>query len=259
MAGNVSTPGATVVSRVLSVLYAFDDRHRRLTATEVARRTGLPVPTAHRLLRELVAGEAITRGADGRYAIGRRLWDVGMLAPEQTELQHVASPFLSDIHAATRATVHLAVRDGMEVLYLDRLSGRASVPVVSRAGSRLPLHPTGVGKVLLAHAPEELCERYLAGPLRRPTIHTITHPDRLRRQLAAVRRDGYATTADEMTLGACSIAVPIARARAERGSGAVEHEVVAALGIVVPSLKRERTRLLAALQVAAQGIGRSLP
>ncbi|WP_197321087.1 IclR family transcriptional regulator [Saccharomonospora sp. NB11] len=251
MAGNVSTPGATVVSRVLSVLYAFDDAHRRLTATEVARRADLPVPTAHRLLRELLAGEAVTRGADGRYAIGRRLWDVGMLAPEQTELQQLASPFLSDIHAATRATVHLAVRDGTEALYLDRLAGRASVPVVSRAGSRLPLHATGVGKVLLAHAPEEVREDYLAGPLRRPTPHTVTHPDRLRRQLAAARRDGYATTVDEMTLGACSIAVPIMR------SG--DDDVVAALGIVVPTLKRERTRLLVALQVAARGIGRSLP
>ncbi|GAA1248032.1 IclR family transcriptional regulator [Prauserella halophila] len=255
MPGNVSSPGATVVSRVLAVLYAFDNGHRRLGVTELARRADLPVPTVHRLLRELVAGEALTRDSGGRYAIGRRLWDVGMLAPEQTELQQVASPFLSDIHAATRATVHLAVRDGAEVLYLDRLSGRASVPVVSRAGSRLPLHSTGVGKVLLAHAPAQLREDYLATDLRRPTVHTITHPERLRRQLAAVRREGYATTEDEMTLGACSIAVPIARA----ASGDGEQEVVAALGIVVPTLKRERTRLLTALQVAARGIGRSLP
>lgn len=255
MSGKVSPPGATVVSRVLAVLYAFDNGHRRLGVTALARRAGLPVPTAHRLLRELVAGEALTRDADGRYAIGRRLWDVGMLAPEQTELQQVASPFLSDIHAATRATVHLAVRDGTEVLYLDRLSGRASVPVVSRAGSRLPLHATGVGKVLLAHAPVDVRDDYLAAALRRPTVHTVTHPERLRRQLAAVRREGCATTEDEMTLGACSLAVPIVRTGAAGG----EPGVVAALGIVVPALKRERTRLLTALQVAARGIGRSLP
>lgn len=254
MSGNVSRPGATVVSRVLAVLYAFDNGHRRLGVTELARRADLPVPTVHRLLRELVAGEALTRDDDGRFAIGRRLWDVGMLAPEQTELQQVASPFLSDIHAATRATVHLAVRDGKDTLYLDRLAGRASVPVVSRAGSRLPLHATGVGKVLLAHAPAEVRDDYLATDLRRPTVHTITHPERLVRQLAAVRREGYATTEDEMTAGACSIAVPITRAIPGGGSSGV----VAALGIVVPSLERERTRLLTALQVAARGIGRSL-
>ncbi len=258
MAGGTSTPGATVVSRALSVLYAFDNTHRRLTVTEVARRADLPVPTTHRLLRELVAGDALVRGDDGRYAVGRRLWDIGQLAPERTELRNAASPFLSDIHAATRATVHLAVRDGFEVLYLDRLSGRASVPVVSRTGSRLPLHATGVGKVLLAHAPEEVRERVLAGRLRRLTAHTVTHAGLLRQQLDGVRRDGYATTTDEMTLGACSIAVPVTRPAPADNTPAADPDVVAALGIVVPTLKRARTRLLTALQVAAQGIARNL-
>lgn len=146
MAGNTSTPGVSVVSRALAIIYAFDPQHRRLTLTELARRADLPVPTAHRLVAELVAGGALVRRADGEYVVGRRLWDVGLLAPVQTGLRQVASPFLNDIHAATRATVHLAVRDRTQVLYLERLSGRASVPVVSRVGSRLPLHATGVGK-----------------------------------------------------------------------------------------------------------------
>ena len=74
-------------------------------------------------------------------------------------LRQVASPFLHDLYGATLATVHLAVRDGTEVLYLDRLSGHASVPVVSQVGSRLPMHATGVGKVLLAYAPEDVRRR----------------------------------------------------------------------------------------------------
>lgn len=253
MAGNTSTPGATVVSRALELLYAFDERHRRLTLTELADRAGLPLPTAHRLVGDLVAGGALVRGEDGRYAVGRRLWDVGLLAPVQTALQQVASPFLNDIHATTRATVHLAIRDGVQALYVDRLSGRASVPVVSQVGSRLPLHATGVGKVLLAHAPGELQDEVLGSPLERLTPYTIAQPGRLRQQLDRVRSDGYATTVEEMTLGACSIAVPVATRR-----GTADERVIAALGIVVPSLKRERTRLLTALQVAAQGIGRSL-
>ena len=209
------------------------------------------MPTAHRLARDLVTGGALARDDDGRYVVGRRLWDTGLLAPVQTGLQQVASPFLNDIHAATRATVHLAIRDGTQVLYVDRLSGRASVPVVSRVGSRLPMHATGVGKVLLAHAPTSVQDAVLS-ELPRLTPYTITQPGRLRRQLAQVRRDGYAVTVEEMTLGACSIAVPVAVLRAD------DQPVVAALGVVVPSLKRERTRLLTALQVAAQGIGRSL-
>ena len=248
MAGNTSAPGASVVSRALALLYAFDERHRRLTLTELAGRARLPVPTAYRLAGELVVGGALTRGPSGEYVVGRRLWDVGLLAPVQTGLRQVAAPFLNDIHAATLATVHLAVRDRTQVLYVERLSGRASMPIVSTVGSRLPLHSTGVGKVLLAHAPHDVQERVLSG-LTRITAYTITQPHRLRTQLDRVRRDGYATTAEEMTLGACSIAVPV---RTPAG------DVVAAIGVVVPTLKRDRTRLLAALQVAAQGIGRSL-
>jgi DNA-binding IclR family transcriptional regulator len=247
MAGNTSTPGATVVARTMAVLGAFDQEHRHLKLTELARRAGLPVPTTHRLVAELVSEGALVRTDDGAYVVGQRLWALGLLAPAQTGLRQVASPFLHDIYAATLATVHLAVRDGLEVLYLDRLSGNRSVPVVSRVGSRLPLHATGVGKILLAHAPAEVQQEVL-GRLTRLTPYTVTQPARLVAQLEHARRDGFASTVEEMTLGACSVAVTIT----------VDDSVVAALGIVVPSLKRDRPRLVAALRVAAQGISRSL-
>jgi DNA-binding IclR family transcriptional regulator len=246
MAGNSSTPGSTVTSRALALLGAFDEHHRRLTLTDLAERAALPMPTAHRLLGELVAWGALTRTGTGHYAVGRRLWDLGLLAPVQTGLRELASPYLHDLYGATLATVHLAVRDDTEVLYVDRLAGHASVPVVSSIGSRLPLHSTGVGKVLLAHAPGDVQQRVLSD-LPRITPYTITQPGLLRRQLGRVQRDGYAVTTEEMSLGACSIAVPIRR-------GA---DVVAALGIVVPSLK-DRAKLVGAMQVAARGIGRSL-
>jgi DNA-binding IclR family transcriptional regulator len=248
MAGNTSRPGATVASRVLALLGAFDGEHRSLTLSELARRADLPVPTTHRLAGELVSWGALVRRPSGEYVVGRRMWDLGLLAPVQAGLRQVASPFLHDIYAATLATVHLGVRDGHEVLYIDRLSGHASVPVVSQIGSRLPLHATGVGKVLLAYAPEKVREHVLA-QLTRYTAYTITQPGRLVAELQQVHRLGYAQTHEEMSLGACSVAVPI-----RAGDG----RVVAALGIVVPSLKRDRPRLVAALQVAAQGIGRSL-
>jgi DNA-binding IclR family transcriptional regulator len=237
-----------VTSRALALLGAFDEQHRRLNLTTMARRAEVPVPTAHRLAAELVEWGALSRRSNGDYMIGRRLWDLGLLAPLQTGLRQVAEPFLHDIYAATLATVHLAVRDGCEVLYLDRLSGHTSVPIVSRVGSRLPLHATGVGKVLLAYAPEDV-QRTVLGSLTRVTPYTVTQPGLLRAQLARVRVDGFATTTEEMSLGACSVAVPISHAG----------EVVAALGIVVPSLRRDRARLTAALQVAAQGVSRMLP
>lgn len=247
VAGNSSSPGASVTSRALALVAAFDADHRRLTLTELAERAGLPVPTAHRLSTELVDWGALARSADGRFVIGRRLWDVGLLAPLQAGLVELASPYLHDLYGATLATVHLAVRDGSEVLYLERLRGSTSVPIVSTVGSRLPLHATGVGKVLLAHSPADVQQAVLAD-LPRLTAYTLTQPGSLRRQLAQVRRVGYATTSEEMSLGACSVAVPVRR-------GDV---VVAALGIVVASLRNDRPRLVAGLEVAARGIGRAL-
>jgi DNA-binding IclR family transcriptional regulator len=253
MAGNTSVPGVTVASRALALIFAFDEGHRRLTLSELAHRADLPLPTAHRLAAELVAGGALVRRPSGDYVVGRRLWQVGLLAPTETGLRELATPFLNDLHATTRATVHLAVRERDAVLYLERLYGRSSVPVVSTVGGRLPLHATGVGKVLLAHAPEEVLDEVLFR-LTRITRHTITQPARLRDQLARVRKDGYATTVEEMTLGACSIAVPIRAVVDVDGSP----EVVAALGVVVPSLKRDRARLVTAMQVAVHGIERNL-
>jgi len=249
MSGNGAGTGASVASRVLALLGAFDNDHRSLTLTELARRSELPLATAHRLVGELVGWGALARQPGGEYVVGRRLWDVGLLAPVQSGLRQIASPFLHDIYGATLATVHLAVRDGLEGLYVDRLSGHASVPVVSQIGSRLPMHATGVGKVLLAHAPEEVVREVLLH-LTRVTPYTIVQPRRLLEELERVRRDDFAQTSEEMSLGACSVAVPIR---------APDDSVVAALGIVVASLKRDRPRLVAALQVAAQGVRRNIP
>jgi DNA-binding IclR family transcriptional regulator len=249
MAGNTSTPGATVASRLLAIVGAFDELHRSLSLSELAHRADLPVPTAHRLTAELVAGHALQRRADGRFEVGRLLWDAGLLAPVEGRLRQIAEPFLHDVYAATLATVHLAVREGDEVLYLERMMGRASAPIVSSVGSKLPMHCTGVGKVLLANAPAEVREQVFAR-LTRITPYTIVAQPVLAAQLERVRRDGVATTTEEMTLGACSLAVPVSRSS--------DDTVAAAIGVVVPNLKRDRQRLLGALQVAARGIGRLL-
>ncbi|CAJ1496481.1 IclR family transcriptional regulator [[Mycobacterium] burgundiense] len=248
MAGNTSIPGTTVASRLLAMVGAFDERHRALTLTELAQRAGLTLPTASRLAGELVAGAALERRADGRFVIGRLLWEAGLQAPVEGRLKQVAEPFLSDVYAATLATVHLAVRDGSQVLYLARMSGRASVPIVSTVG-RLPMHSTGVGKVLLAHAPLDVRQEVFAA-LVRVTAKTITSSVVLEAQLDRIRRDGVAGTVEEMSIGACSMAVPVVRAS--------DNAVAAAIGVVVPTLNRDRRRMLGALQVAARGIGRLL-
>lgn len=243
-----TAPGPSVTSRALAVLGAFDTGHSRLRLSEISRRSGLSLTTTHRLVAELSAWEALERRDDGRYVIGRRIWELGLLAPVSHELRSVALPFLQDLYDATRENVHLAVLDGIEALYVERLSGRASVPVVSAAGRRLPLHATGVGKVLLAHAPQAVQDLVLAD-LRPITAHTIVDAARLRLELAGVRRRGYATTAQEMTLGTFSVAAPVLDADAA---------VVAAVGLVTTTARRDLPRLAPAVQVAAAGITRRL-
>ncbi len=248
MAGGTRDPGRSVTSRVLAVLSTFDDSHARLGLTEIAGRSGLPVSTVSRLLAELVAGEALVRRPDRRYEVGQRLWQLGVLAPVNAELREVALPFLHDIQAAIGDVVQIAVREGITALYVERVAGRDSVAVVSRMGSRLPLHATGVGKVLLAEAPPEVQAEALAN-LVQVTPHTITDPVRLRRDLAETRRRGYARAVEEITPGLLSIAVPI---RPHPGPPA------AALGIVTSATRPRTSQLVPVLQVAAAAIGRSL-
>src|SRR5688572_3506982 len=116
MAGGGSQPGQSVISRVLSVLDAFDVAHPRLTLSGIARRADLPLATTHRLVGELVRWHGLHRGEDGHYEVGLRLWEVGLLAPLHIRLRETALPFLQTLYEATRENVHLAVRDGNEAL-----------------------------------------------------------------------------------------------------------------------------------------------
>ena len=147
MAGRTTEPGRSVTSRALGLLDAFDSTSPRLTLSEIADRSGTPLATAHRLLAELADWGALARRSDGRYEIGRKLWDLGLLAPVQLELRQLAAPFLLDVHTTIRDTVHQAVRDALSALYIERISGRESVPVVSQVGSHLFAQLAGTSKV----------------------------------------------------------------------------------------------------------------
>ena len=241
-------PGVSVTTRALRVLEAFTPRHRLLGLSDLARRAGLPVSTTHRLVADLTAWGALERGADGRYRVGLRLWEVATLAPRGLGLREAALPFLEDLYEATHQNVHLAVRDGTEAVYLERLSGRAAVAVVSRVGGRLPLHATGVGLVLLAYAPAPVQEAVLAGPLERFTSRTVTSPPALRRLLAQVRRSGVAVSDGLLDLAALSVAAPVLDPAGP---------VAAALSVVVPST-HDAAVYEPAVRAAARGVSRVL-
>jgi DNA-binding IclR family transcriptional regulator len=145
--------------------------------------------------------------------------------------------------------VQLAVRDGTDLVFVERIAGRSAVGVLTRVGGRFALPPTGVGLVLLAHAPLEVQEEVLARPLAGYTRHTITDPGQLRRILAEVRRSGVAISDRQVTGDAVSVAAPIE----VRGS------LVAALSIVVRGSSPSAVRpYIPGVRAAARGIGRTL-
>jgi DNA-binding IclR family transcriptional regulator len=165
------------------------------------------LPTAHRLVGEMVAWGALEKDAQGRYAVGLRLWEIGQNAGRQ--LRDTARPHLQDLYSLTQETAHIAIREGHEALYIDRLYSTKRVPRASRVGGRLPLHATAVGKVLLAFDEDWVRDAYLQRPLEQPTSRTHVNPSRLADELRQVQEQGHALTLEEMREGSCSIAVPV--------------------------------------------------
>lgn len=207
MAGGTSTRGESVTGRVLSILAVFEKSLSPRSLTEISHETGLALSTTHRLIGELEQWGAVQRDDHGRYQIGLRLWELGQHAGRQ--VREIARPLLQDLYSLTQETVHIAVRERTEALYIDRVYGSRRVPQASRVGGRLPLHATAVGKVLLAFEESWLREAVLAQPLESRTARTHVDPHALRAELAVIRERGYALTNAEVRLGSASIAVPI--------------------------------------------------
>jgi len=245
-----TTAGAPIssIGRAIAVLGCFNERRRALTLSEISKKSLLPMSSTHRVVAELVTGGFLVRGSDRKYRIGTRVWSIGQLAPVSDQLRHRALPTLARLYEETGENITLAVLDRGQALYVDRLVGEKSIPSSSRAGGHLPLHVTGVGKVLLAYLDQEKIDAYLSRPLQRATPYSITDPDKLREELTEVRQRGYAVVRQELTPGNGSVAVPIMR----RG------RCIAAVGIVVHINKLYVEQLVEILNKAAESIGHEL-
>jgi DNA-binding IclR family transcriptional regulator len=244
LASDSPTP-PSVAGKVMAILEAFAAGDIGLTLTEICRRAALPLATGHRLVGELSGGGFLERQRDGTYRVGMRLWRIGVQASVVSGLRELALPHMEELYEGTRENVQLAVLRDDQVLYVERLRGPRSVPVLTRVAAELPLHATGVGKVLLAYAPERQREAVLATGLSAHTPHTITDPARLRSHLAEVHRSGYAITREEMTLGSCSVAAPVLDA---------DERVVAALSVVAHNRSADLRRLVPAVISAARAL-----
>ncbi len=198
------TPSA-VIDRISLVLDAFDGPGR-LSLAQVVRRTGLPRSSAHRMLERLVQLRWLRRhGRD--YELGMRLVELGSLAVHQDRLHQAAQPFLHELHRATGLVVHLAVLDGADVVYLEKIAGTLGAAVPTRVGGRQPAHCTAVGKVLLAFSdPDRLDGSDL---LARKTKFSISTRRQLTEELTAIRDRGIAYERGESVAGFGCVAAPI--------------------------------------------------
>jgi IclR family transcriptional regulator, acetate operon repressor len=204
----ISPTRSSVLDRTLDIIEGFGSDERTLTLAELARRTSLPKPTVHRLIGQLVDRGFLSRTPDGRFTLGMRLFEVGARVPFPRQLRHLALPVMEHLFEALHETVHLAVLDGFEVLYLERLSGHgAETPQTTRAGGRLPAHACAPGKALLAFSPCSAVENLPV--LRRIGPRTVTQPHLIQQQFETIRRDGVAIDYEESMRGICCVAAPI--------------------------------------------------
>jgi DNA-binding IclR family transcriptional regulator len=238
----------SMLDRSAMLLLAFRSSGGAMTLAQLCQATGIPKTTAHRLVGELEKWGMLERSGR-RLRLGMRLFELGQLVPTQRDIGEIAAPHLADLFEATRQTVHLAVRDGLEVVYVQKLAHRDSPQVGSRVGGRMPMHCTGVGKAMLAFNTTALTDAVIAQGLSRLTPRTIIAPGLLRRDLARTRVRGFAVEREESTTGIVCVAGPIVD---------ITGSAVAAISMTGRVHQFSAPASTAAVRTAALGLSRAL-
>ncbi len=237
----------SLLLRAFRILESFDTEHSELRLSDIARRAHLPLSTAHRILGDLVAWGALERESD-RYRIGLRLFELGTIAPSWQQHRTAALPYMEDLYEATHESVHLAVLDGCDIVYLLKIHGHEPTPL-TRTGGRRAAHCTGLGKALLAFSPRSTQESVVAAGLARNTPFTIVAPDAFYKELDEIRSRGIAFDRQESVPGLGCVAAPIFSR---------DQQAVAAISVSGPLLRLDITGLGPAIRAAALGVTRQL-
>ena len=178
--------------------------------TEVVAATGLAKATTHRIVTTLVDRHFVTVDADGSYLPGPKILSLAGLALARIDISAIARPFVDALVATSHCTVHLGVVNGDEIIYLIRADPDKPYVMPSRVGLAIPMHSTGIGKVVLSDYTDDQLERYVGrAGLPRRTEHTITTLAALRAEIADVRRCGYALDREENVPGLSCVAAPV--------------------------------------------------
>ena len=247
MAGNSTEAGRSVTSKVTSILLTFTEGSVH-SLTEIARLAGLPISTAHRLTSELASWRLLERTEDGHYRAGLPLRTIGTVGACQPIITQRATCVLEDLSATTKKPARFGVLDDLTVSYIEKQPGPHPVSLFDPSG-RLPVHPTALGRALLAFSPARTIELTILNGLTAYTPHTVTSPDRFRRARAVTRLTRVAVTRWELETDVCGVAMPVF------GRGG---EVMAAIELAVSDLGSELQSVLPALTIASRSLSREL-
>src|SRR5574343_1086652 len=206
-----ATPAIQVIERIFSLIEVLASREEAISLKEISEKTGLHPSTAHRILNDLTLGRFVDRPQAGHYRLGMRLLELGNLVKARLNVRDAALVPMRELHKLIQQPVNLSVRQGDEIVYIERAySERSGMQVVRAIGGRAPLHLTSVGKLFLANDEPQKVRAYatrtgLAGNTR----NSLTDLAALERELARVRQQALARDNEELELGVRCMAAGI--------------------------------------------------
>ncbi len=234
-----------VIERMMTLLDALASYPDPVSLKELSAATGLHPSTAHRILNDMVAKRFVDRAEPGAYRLGMRLLELGNIVKSRLNVREAALPFMQSLHRKTQQTVNLSVRQGDEIVYIDRaFSERSGMQVVRAIGGRAPLHLTSIGKLFMSVDDTKAVRAYatrtgLAGHTR----NSITDVQRLERELNQIRHSALSRDEEELELGVRCMAAGIFD---DQG------KLVAGLSISAPSDRLEESWAERVRDTAAQ-------
>lgn len=243
----MSEAPVSMVERVVLIVNTIERSSGPLTLGQISLRSGVPRSSAHRILQQLVDARWLQR-LEGQYALGLRVFEIGSVVAHRDRISQTARPLMLELCRHTSHVIHLALLDGDDVVYLEKVGGAFASRLPSRVGGRLPAHCTAVGKAILAHLPRPELDAYLSRDLGARTSATITEVTALEAALQEVRRRGFAMESDEAVPGVACVAAPIV----DRSS------VVAAISVCGPRADIRPDELRSAVMHVAAEISRRL-
>lgn len=205
------------LARSLQLIEVLSKERGELSLTEISKRTGWPKSTVHGILSTLRDYRYIDQNPhNGRYRLGIRLFELGLIVARNWDVREIALPFMRKLNSQFGEMVHLATEDNGEVFYMEKIDSTHIIRIVSEIGARLPMHCSGLGKVILANLPISEVERIVSQKgLPMMTKNTITETARLDVELAKIRIQGYAVDNQEIMEGLRCVAAPIKDANSD--------------------------------------------